>query len=229
MRQTDVPTMTVDRAISERRSVRGYLPTEVPEDVLRDVFQLAQLAPSNCNVQPCAPHVVSGAALQRLRTDMVAAAEAKEAQRADWPADFKLEGVYRERQFDAAAQLYGAMGVDRLDRVGRHAAFVRNHACFDAPHAMFLFLPHPFDTREAIDAGIYAQTLMLAFTARGVATCAQGALRLYPDIVRRHLGLPASQRLLFGLSFGYEDPTISANAARVGRAALDEAVVFHRA
>ena len=75
---------------------------------------------------------------------------------------------------------------------------------------------------------MYAQTLMLALTARGIASCAQGALSLYPDIVRQHLGVPEDQKLLFGVSFGYEDPDVKANAARVGRASLDDAVHFHR-
>jgi nitroreductase len=42
--------MSVDEAIRRRRSVRGFLPDEVPESTLREVFGLAQLAPSNCNV-----------------------------------------------------------------------------------------------------------------------------------------------------------------------------------
>ena len=75
---------------------------------------------------------------------------------------------------------------------------------------------------------MYAQTLMLALTARGIASCAQGALSLFPDIVRAHLGVPPSQKLLFGVSFGYEDTSVKANAARVGRASLDDAVRFHR-
>jgi len=105
---------------------------------------------------------------------------------------------------------------------------VRNHEFFDAPHVLFIFMPRPFDTREATDIGMYAQTLMLALTARGIASCAQGALGLYPDIVRRHLGVADDHRLLFGVSFGYEDPQAKANAARVGRAALHDAVRFHR-
>ena len=53
--------ISVDEAIRLRRSVRGFLPDEVPEATLREVFALAQCAPSNCNVQPWMPHVVSGA------------------------------------------------------------------------------------------------------------------------------------------------------------------------
>jgi nitroreductase len=220
--------LSVDQAIRLRRSVRGYLNRELPEKLLHEVFELAQCAPSNCNVQPWVPHVVSGPALRRLRQDLVEAGSALQPHHADWPADGKFEGVYRDRQVDAAVQLYGAIGVDRRDRAGRHAAYVRNHEFFDAPHVVFIFMPRPFDTREATDIGMYAQTLMLALTARGIASCAQGALGLYPDIVRRHLGLSDDHRLLFGVSFGYEDRRSKANAARVGRAALHDVVQFHR-
>ena len=145
----------------------------------------------------------------------------------DWPADGKYSGIYRDRQYDAAAKLYGAMGVARQDLDGRRAAYFRNHAFFDAPHAVFVFLQRPFDTREATDIGMYAQTLMLALTARGIGSCAQGALALFPPVVRALLKLPDDHRLLFGISFGYEDPSVRANDARVGRAALAHAVHFH--
>jgi nitroreductase len=220
--------MSVDEAIRRRRSVRGFLPDAVPEAVLREVFELAQLAPSNCNVQPWAPHVVSGGALRRLSAELVEAGMRDQPINPDFEADRKFLGVYRDRQVDAAQQLYGAMGVERRDLIGRKMAYIRNHACFDAPHAVFVFMPDYFGVREATDIGMYAQTLMLALTARGVASCAQGALSLFPDIVRAHLGVPEDQRLLFGVSFGYEDPAVKANAARVGRVTLDDAVRFHR-
>ncbi len=219
---------SVEDAIRLRRSVRGFLPDEAPEATLREVFELAQYAPSNCNVQPWTPHVVSGAKLRALREALVAAAMRDEPIKPDWPADGKFTGVHRERQVDAAQQLYGAMGVERRDLVGRKMAYIRNHTFFDAPHAVFIFMPEPFDTREATDIGMYAQTLMLALTARGIASCAQGALGLFPDIVREHLGVASNHKLLFGISFGYEDRSVKANAARVGRARLDDAVTFHR-
>jgi nitroreductase len=220
--------MSVDEAIRLRRSVRGFLPREVPEATLREVFALAQHAPSNCNVQPWVPHVVSGDTLRRLRDALVAAGVRDEPIKPDWPADGKFTGVYRERQVGAAQALYGAMGVARSDTIGRKLAYIRNHAFFDAPHAVFIFMPQPFDTREATDIGMYAQTLMLALTARGIASCAQGALGLFPDIVREQLGINGSYKLLFGISFGYEDHDVKANAARVERATIDDVVRFHR-
>ena len=83
-------TMSLDEAIRTRRSVRGFLPQAVPEATLREVFELAQWAPSNCNVQPWMPHVVSGASLEALREALVAAGVEDRPIEPDWPAD----GVY---------------------------------------------------------------------------------------------------------------------------------------
>ena len=220
--------MNLDDAIRARRSVRAFLPTEVPEPTLHEVFELAQWAPSNCNVQPWLPHVVSGPALRGLGQALFDAAAADQPIAPDWPADGKYHSVYRERQHAAAARLYGAMGVARQDLAARRAAYLRNLQFFDAPHAVFVFMQRPFDTREATDIGMYAQTLMLTLTSRGIASCAQGALGLYPPIVRRGLGLADDHRLLFGIAFGYEDRTAAANAARTDRAPLLDAVRFHR-
>jgi hypothetical protein len=220
--------MTLDDAIRARRSVRAFLPTEVPEATLHEIFELAQWTPSNCNVQPWVPHLVSGAALQRLGQALFDAGAADQPIAPDWPADGQYSGIYRTRQYDAAARLYGAMGVARGDKPARRAAYLRNHIFFDAPHVVFIFMQHPFDTRESTDIGMYAQTLMLAMTSRGLASCAQGALGLYPAIVREHLGLSDDHRLLFGISFGYEDTAAPANAARTIRAPLHEALQFHR-
>lgn len=219
--------MTLDEAIRARRSVRAFQPTEVQDATLREVFELAQWTPSNCNVQPWLPHVVSGAALRRLGQALFDAGASQQPIAPDWPADGRYQGAYRARQHDAAARLYGAMGVARGDLQARRAAYLRNHVFFDAPHAVFVFLQQPFDTREATDLGMYAQTLMLALTSRGIASCAQGALGLYPAIVRSHLGLADDHRLLFGISFGWEDSAAPANSARTARAPVHEAVRFH--
>jgi nitroreductase len=228
MNVREQPAMSVAEAIRRRRSVRGFLPDEVPEAVLHEVFELAQWSPSNCNVQPWTPHVVSGDALKRLREALVAAGVRDEPIKPDWPADGKFAGVYRERQVDAAQKLYGAMGVARGDSVGRRMAYIRNHAFFDAPHAVLIFMPEPFDTREAADIGMYAQTLMLALTARRIASCAQGALGLFPDIIREQLGVPDNYKLLFGISFGYEDHNVAGKPPPRGRAPLAEIICFHR-
>jgi len=145
----------------------------------------------------------------------------------DFPFDGQYQGQYRNRQSDAAKRLYSAMGLSREDKEGRSLAFMRNFLFFDAPHVAFLFLPENFSIREAADLGMYAQNLMLAMTAFGVASCPQTALSFHADVVREHLAIPTSAKLLFGISFGYEDKACAANKTRVGRANLHDAVRFH--
>ena len=57
-----------------------------------------------------------------------------------------------ERQVDAAQKLYGAMGLQRRDLVGRKMAYIcKCTLSFDAPPPVFIFMPEPFDTREATE------------------------------------------------------------------------------
>ncbi|MEC7764310.1 MAG: nitroreductase [Pseudomonadota bacterium] len=219
--------MTVDEALRARRSVRGFTDQKVPDETIREIFDVAQLTPSNCNTQVWMPHVLSGQPLKSLGERMVSAAEQGIPPDPDFFAERKFTGLYRERQVDAAVQLYGAMGIDRYDRPRRDWAYRRNLEFFGAPHAVLIFIHSDFGAREVVDLGMYAQSLMLAMTARGISSCAQGALGLYCGIIRDELKLDETNRLIFGLSFGYEDETVDANATRVGRAALSDAVVFH--
>lgn len=218
--------LTVEEAIRQRRSVRGFLPRPVPADVMREVFELAQWAPSNCNIQPWQVFVASGATRDRLRDKFVQAAMRGEPTRADYPYPGKFEGVYRDRQVDCAVRMYNEMGIGREDKVGRMKASLRNFELFDAPHVCFIGMHEAFGPTVAIDVGMYFQTLMLAMTARGIASCAQGSMRYYPDLVRAEFGAPDSIRILAGISFGYEDPSVPANRTRMSRAPLEENVVF---
>jgi len=215
-------------AIRTRRSVRRFLPQEVPHATLQAIFGLAQCAPSNCNTQPWTVHVASGAACENLRQRLSQAALDPTAHAPDYPYDGRYDGNYRARQHDAAARLHGALGIARGDKAGRARNFLQNFAFFGAPHVAFIFLPQSFGLREAADCGMYAQTLMLAMAAHGVASCPQTSLSFHPHIVRDALGVDSAQRLLLGISFGHEDTGDRANACRVGRAALEQAVAFHR-
>jgi len=216
-----------DTVLHNRRSVRGYLSQELDRALIAKVFTLAARAPSNCNVQPWQVHVASGAALRTLGSALTSAAQQGQPAAPDVPMISRYQGEYRNRQIDAARALYGAMSITRDDHSGRAAAFMRNLDAFEAPHAAFLFLPEGFALREAADLGGYAQTLMLSMASRGIASCAQGALSLYPDIVRSHLGLAPGPRLIMGIAFGLEDPDHPANAARTERAPLADLVRFH--
>jgi nitroreductase len=217
----------LDTLMRERRSVRGFLPHAAPDALLRTIFETAQLAPSNCNVQPWVVHVVSGASAARMRTALHSASLAAEPLTPDIPLTGTYPGAYRSRQVNAAKALFSATGVAREDTAARLLSYQRNFQFFDAPHAAFIFMPDWAGMREAADCGMFVQSLMLALTAHGLASCAQGSLSHHAAITREVLGVGPELKLLFGLAFGYEDPEHPANATRTLRAPLDETTCFH--
>ena len=223
-------TQSLADALRSRRSVRGFLDKPVPEETLKAIFELAQLAPSNCNIQPWKVFVASGEVRDELRRRMVEKVTAGVPMEPDFePNAGKFSGVYRQRQVDCAVELYNNMGIARDDKPGRMRAQLRNFELFDAPHVVFIGMEREFGPTVALDVGMYIQSLMLAMTAHGVGSCAQGSMRYFPNDVREIFGEPASTAILVGISFGYEDPDVAANRTRGGRAPLADSVAFKTA
>jgi nitroreductase len=215
----------LDKSILERRSVRGYLPKPVPREVLEEVLGLAQRAPSNCNVQPWRVYIASGDTLTGLRAALVDTARSGESQTMSGTVD-DFFGAYREKQVACAVELYGKMGIARDDRPGRAWAMLRNFEFFDAPHVAYVCMSKRFGIGVALDVGMYVQTLMLAMQSRGISSCAQAALRAFPEVAAEHLGIPEDEQILCGLSFGYEDRDVPANQTRQPRDPIANNVVF---
>jgi nitroreductase len=215
----------LDQTIRERRSVRGFLPTPVPRHVLEEVLTIAQHAPSNCNVQPWRVYIASGEVTDKLRSALVQTATSGESSVMVTPID-DFYGTYRDKQIACAVELYGKMGIERGDRAGRLKASLRNFEFFDAPHVAYICMAKSFGIGVALDVGMYVQTLMLAMQSRGISSCAQAALRAFPELVAEHLGIPDDEQILCGLSFGYEDPDVPANQTRQPRDPISANVVF---
>lgn len=215
----------LDQTIRDRRSVRGFLPKPVPRETLEEVLRLAQQAPSNCNVQPWRVYVASGEVVRTLRRALVEAVTTGASPVMVTPVD-EFVGGYRDRQVACAVELYGKMSIARDDRVGRLRASLRNFEFFDAPHVAYVCMAKSFGIGVALDVGMYVQTLMLAMQSRGIATCAQAALRSFPALAAEHLGIPDDEQILCGLSFGYEDTRVPANKTRQPRDPISANVFF---
>ncbi len=221
--------MTLHDAIHQRRSVRGYLPDAIPDEVLTRIFALAQLAPSNCNVQPWKVFVATGDLRDQLSAEMQRRVIAREPANPDYEYRGDFDGEYRKRQVECAVALYSQMGIERHDREGRERAVLRNFEFFDAPYMAFFGMDRAFGTTVAIDVGMYAQNLMLAMVANGVHSCPMGTMRNYPELVRDAFGLGDETRILFGLAFGYEDTSVPANRTRTTREPVSASVLIKHA
>ena len=220
------PSMSLVEAVSKRRSVRGFLDKEVPQQVINRIFEIAQQAPSNCNVQPWKAYVASGELKESLKKKMYENTTNRVSPNPDYSYTNNFENEYRTRQVECAVALYSKMGIGREDKEGRMRAVLRNFEFFDAPHIAFIGMDPSFGTTVAVDVGMWAQTLRLTMVAFGLHSCPMGTMRNYPDLVRQAFDVEDGTKILFGISFGYEDSALPANETRTTRDATSSNVVF---
>lgn len=219
-------SMTVEEALLSRRSIREFSSTPVDRKILEAVFEAAQWAPSNCNTQPWQVCVASGESCERLRSNITEAAFKGEIGDMDIPYEGVYEGVYKDRQYGSANAVYSALGIERSDKARRGEFFMRNFCFFDAPHVAFFFINKKFNIREGADLGMYAQSLMLAMQANGIASCPQTSLGFFSGIVKEEFNIGDDLNLMFGLSFGYAKEDSPINAIKIDRAPLSETTAF---
>lgn len=220
--------MSLTDLLKKRVSTRAFLDRPVPEETLKKIFTDAQLSPSNCNVQPWQIYVVSGVQKDALKDKLVQAVVSGQEPNPDFNWRVKYNGVHRDRQFGSANALYSSMGIDRSDKQARMVAMLRNWTFFDAPHVLFFTMERYLNIMGAVDMGIYAQTLTLLMTEKGISSCLQGALGQFPAPVKEFLNIPEERGILFGMSFGYADEKAAVNTTRTDREPVENSVVFRQ-
>jgi nitroreductase len=159
--------------------------------------------------------VINGARMQAFLQHMASQEIREQPAYEIYPRE--LPSPYRDSRFKVGEDMYGLLGIPREDKAARFAHLARNFEFFGAPYIAFIGMDQKFGTTVAIDVGMWAQTLMLTMVAFGLHSCPMGTMRNYPDMVREAFGIEDGTKILFGISFGYEDQTVAANATRTTR------------
>lgn len=216
-------------AIRSRRSVRAYLPTAVPDDVLRELLALGRHAPSGSNIQPWQVAVLTGDTLQRVGEAIRRAFlndEPGHQRDYNYYTDPIVE-PYLARRRACGWGLYGTLGIGKGDVEKSRAYRAQNYVFFGAPAGLVFTIDRDLEKGSWLDYGMFLQTLMLAARAFGLHTCAEASIASYPDIVRRELGLGDDQVVICGMALGYADSSAAVNTFQPERIPLGEYVRFY--
>jgi len=220
------PITILEQLMAARFSCRSFRPEQVARATIERILKAAQTTASWCNSQPWRLEITSGAATQRFRGVMYAAASGGKPASGDFPFPREYTGVYLARRRESGFQLYNALGIERGDKAGYAKQALENYNFFGAPHVAIVHTDEALGTYGAIDCGGYVTSFMLAAQALGVATVPQAALAFHSDLVRQHFGLGDDRRVVCGISFGYPDREHKANSYRTSRAAIDDTARF---
>jgi len=223
--------MSVSEALNTRLSVRDFLPTPVPADVIRRVLTTASRSPSGGNLQPWHIDVIAGAKLDELKAIMqrrlaeVAAGDRSEVPEYDiYPKE--LVAPYRDYRFKIGEDMYARLGIPREDKAARLRWFARNYQFFGAPLALFCSVDRRMGPPQWSDMGMFLQSVMLLLREEGLDSCAQECWSVYPRTVSQFLELPAERMLFTGMAIGYRNPEHPINALRSDRAPLESFARF---
>jgi len=108
--------------------------------------------------------------------------------------------------------MYGLIGIPKGDAKAGWEQWGRNYKFFDAPVGIIFTIDKELGPMSYVDLGIFAQSLMLSATSRGLSTCAQGAWNQFWTPTKRVLGVPEDEYIVFGISLGYEDTASPVNS-----------------
>jgi len=205
----------VDHAITSRRSIRRFLPTEVSRETLESILRVASRAPSGTNTQPWRVHVLTGGARQGL-VDKVTAAflgsglvdhhQAPHKEEYDYyPSQWVSPYIDRRRK--VGWDLYGLLGIAKGDNERMREQQARNYAYFDAPVGLVFTIDRVMGRGSWLDYGMFVQSIMIAARARGLDTCPQAAFNQFHAVIEEHLALDtAKEMVVMSMALGWADP-----------------------
>ncbi len=217
--------MDAIECIKTRMSIRKFKPESVPDAILREVIDIARWSPSYKNSQPWECVILSGRKKEDLSRMMLELLEKDAAPCPDLPAPKSWPAAEQARINHLFQKRREVTGVDlaapRIIRQTKKA----NFNFYGAPHAIYLLQDASLSLWSLFDLGLFAQSLMLAAHAKGLGTVPQAFATDYAREIKKFLAIPATKRLVLGLSIGYPDMTASVNAYRTDRAATDEIIM----
>ena|ERR1051325_7715950 len=221
--------MDVRSAVESRYSCRAFLPTPVPEKIIRDIVACAARAPSAGNMQPWYIFALSGSRIDALKALMAPrmATELPKGEGTDYTIyPQPLGEPYKTRRFQVGELLYKAISVPREDKPSRYKQYARNYQFFGAPVALFFAREKAHGPAQWADIGGYLQTVALLARNHGLHTCPQQAWVSFNRTVRSFLKLPNHLMIYSGMALGFEDSEAPINRWRSPRAPLDAFATF---
>ena len=219
--------MDIVTAIKKRQSIRAFKPDPVPLDMLKKIIGQAIWAPSWANTQPWEFAVAAGKKLKAIQDGFLNRGEIEAKSEVARPYEFpepyisRMRGLMaRERTFMSEAEFKGR----RTDNFGHYGA----PACiYLLVGRSFVYQAKGVNVWPLFDCGLVVENIMLLATSYGLGTVAQAQAVVYPDIIRKVLGIPEDRLLALGIAIGYPDMDRARNKFRSDREPLEKIATFY--
>ena len=219
--------MDVAEAIKTRKSIRAFKPDPVSRDVIRDIIQQAQRAPSWADTQPWEFAIVTGAKLKAIQDGFIERGMQDPASEVARPYEFPEPYMARIRALapkDRKEMTEADMQERTLINFKHYGATTCIYLLVDRT---ILYQDKGANVWSMYDSGSAVQNIMLLATAKGLGTIAQAQAVVYPDIIRNHVAIPANKLIALGIAIGYPDKDDPEHQMDTAREPLDSIATFY--
>ncbi len=224
--------MDIVEAINKRKSIRAFKPDPVPRLILKEIMELALRAPSWANTQPWEFTIVAGSKLEEIRQIFIEKIEEEPAPDITRPRGFPEP--YDSRIRALARTELEIKGIQREDREGRGWWRLEGLRHYGAPSVIYICIDRSFyfqgkdiNVWPVFDCGLVAENIMLLATKYGLGTVAQAQAVIYPEVLRKVLGIPDSKLIVLGIAIGYPDWDDPINQFQSEREPLDNVAKWY--
>ena len=220
--------MDAAECVLTRKSVRAYKAKPVPRELLTKILDEAKRSPSCANTQPWEFNVFGGEVMEETRNAyrerFLSGGEAKP----EIPYPFNAwPEPYFSRRMTLSRNQHKLLGIDSNNEEQVQQFWLKGYSFFGAPNGIIICISNNLPTWSVLDVGIILQSILLLAHNHGLGCCAQLQMVAYPDIIRKLMNIPASKKIVIGLSIGYPDGDDIINTSVTERLTLDEMVTWH--
>ena len=216
--------MNVTSAVEKRSSVRAFLNTAVPNELIKELLIKSSRSASGGNVQPWKIFVINNSAMNNFLEFQRNWTKPEIPAYDIYPP--KLKEPYRTSRYELGEQMYELLGIGRDDKEARLAQVMQNFRFFGAPCAFFCYVDRQMGPPQWSDLGMFLQTFMLLAKEAGLDTCAQEAWSMKHDSVSKFVKAEDSDILFCGIAIGYRDENAAVNSLKSERRPLKEWAKF---
>lgn len=194
--------MEFEKVVQNRHSVRMFTEQPVEKDLIKEIVSLAQQSPSWVNSQPWQVYCAMESSLAEIKNTYQKNDENGKQinpdlavmSRNDWAAlpqgnmkHWGHEIVHHFTDFDEA-----------------HSTMTNaSNTLNNAPVILYITIPKASPDWSILDAGAFAETLLLAATDKGLGSIITYNSVRFPDDLHRILNVPDDERFMAGVSIGY--------------------------
>lgn len=212
--------------IKSRKCIRRFKPEPVDSALLTTLVDVAKRSPSYKNSQPWEVLILSGDKKEALSERLIQLLNSGVEASPDLPHPDSWPTAEAGRIEQMLTKRSKILGVDLTSPAVIKRSKEANFNFYGAPHVIYLYQDDSLSDWSLFDLGLFAQNLMLAAHAKGLATVPQAFTTDYAKEVKSFLAIPKGKRLVLGISIGYADMDAPINQFKTERAATDEIVTW---